>query len=105
MDTDTNIYIPDYYRVIERVPGGWHFKEGELFHKRLPISIDFNDFELLYGINKQQVAAELFYLERGKAGYYLANLRQKKYYYCGTEPQGVKLKLRSLGIGRDDPMA
>ncbi|PHJ59578.1 hypothetical protein VF14_08880 [Nostoc linckia z18] len=102
---DTNVYIPDYYRVIERVAGGWHFKQGKLFHKSLPISIDFNDFELLYSISKQQVAIELFRLEGGKAGYYLANLREKKYYYCGNEPEDVKLKLRSLGIGRDDPMS
>jgi hypothetical protein len=101
---DTNVYNPDYYRVIERIPGGWHFKEGELFHKRLPISIDFNDFEILYGITKPQVALQLFRLEGGKAGYYLANLRSKQYYYCGTEPENVETKLRSLGIGREDPM-
>jgi hypothetical protein len=104
MDTDTSVYIPDCYRVIERVSGGWHFKQGELFYKTLPISIDFNDFQLLYGITKQQVAIELFRLNGGKAGYYLADLRRKYYYYCGTEPEGVKTKLRSLGIGREDPI-
>lgn len=100
---DTNIYHPDYYRVIERIPGGWLFKKGELFHKTLPISVDFNDFELLYGISKRQIIVELLRLEEGKVGYYLANLRKKQYYYCGTEPKEVKQKLRELGIGRDDP--
>ncbi|WP_445634505.1 KTSC domain-containing protein [Nostoc sp. DSM 114161] len=102
MDTDASVYHPDYYRIIERIPGAWHFKKGELFYKRLPI--DFNDFELLYGITKQQITIELFRLNGGKIGYYLADLRHKKYYYCGTDPEGVKLHLRSLGIGRDDPM-
>ncbi|MEH2331011.1 hypothetical protein [Nostoc sp.] len=46
----------------------------------------------------------LFRLEPVKAGYYLADLRHKRFYYCRTEPEGVKLQLRSLGIGRDDPM-
>ncbi|MBW4480736.1 MAG: hypothetical protein KME54_28835 [Tolypothrix brevis GSE-NOS-MK-07-07A] len=101
---DTNIYHPDYYRVIERVPNGWHFKQGKLFHKNLPISIDFNDFELLYGITKQQVALALFRLNNGKAGYYLADLRRsKKYYYCGDKLEDVKQKLLELGIGRVDP--
>ena len=104
MSADTNVYHPDYYRVIERVAGGWHFKQGYLFHKSLPISINFNDFELLYGVSKQQVAIKLFSLNGGKAGYYLADLRHKKYYYCGTEAEGVKTKLRSLDIGREDPM-
>ncbi|WP_234017259.1 hypothetical protein [Nostoc sp. 'Lobaria pulmonaria (5183) cyanobiont'] len=77
---DTNVYHPDYYRVIERVVGGWHFKKGKLFYKHLPISINFDDFELLYGITKQQVAIELFRLESVKAGYYLADLRHKQFY-------------------------
>ncbi|PMB08215.1 hypothetical protein CEN49_10605 [Fischerella thermalis CCMEE 5273] len=58
-----------------------------------------NDFELLYGITKQQIAIELFRINGGKAGYYLANLRGKKFYYCGIEPGGVKNKLLELGIG------
>lgn len=101
---DTNVYHPDYYRLIERVPEGWLFKQGKLFYTKLPFTVDFNDFKLLYGITKQQVAIELSRINGGKAGYYLANLRSKKYYYCGTEPEGVKCKLRELGIGRDDPM-
>jgi len=41
----------------------------------------------------------LFRINGGKAGYYLANLRGKKFYYCGIEPGGVKNKLLELGIG------
>ncbi len=63
-----------------------------------------SDLELLYGISKQEVAVNLRKINGGEAGYYLADLRNKKYYYCGTEPEGVRAKLRSLGIGRDDPM-
>ncbi|RAM50047.1 MAG: hypothetical protein C6Y22_19900 [Hapalosiphonaceae cyanobacterium JJU2] len=102
---DTNVYHPDYYRVIERVLGGWLFKKGELFHRNLPFAVDMNDFELLYGISKQQIAIELRKINGGKAGYYLADLRNKKYYYCGTEVAGVKGQLLDLGIGREDPIS
>ncbi|KYC36331.1 hypothetical protein WA1_42170 [Scytonema hofmannii PCC 7110] len=58
---------------------------------------------MLYGISKQQVVIELFRINGGKPGYYLADLRHnKQYYYCGTEPQDVKSKLLFLGIGRED---
>lgn len=96
------VFIPDYYRVFERVVGGWRLKVGKCFYKKLPV--DLNDFELLYGITEPQIAVELFRINGGKAGYYLANLRSKKYYYCGTDPATVACKLKSLGIGRDDPL-
>lgn len=104
MNTDTNIYHPDYYCLVERVPAGWLFNKGELFYTSLPFAVDMNDFELLYDISKLQVAIELRKINSDKAGYYLADLRNKKYYYCGTEVEEVKAKLRSLGIGRDDPV-
>ena len=104
MNENTSVYHPDYYRIVERVSNGWLIKKGELFYTTLPFAVDMSDFELLYGISKQQVAVNLRKINGGEAGYYLADLRNKKYYYCGTEPEGVRVKLRSLGIGRDDPM-
>ncbi|MHC5860321.1 hypothetical protein [Nostoc sp.] len=47
---------------------------------------------------------ELFRVNGGKSGFYLANIQGKKYFYCGQKWEDVKAKLRSLGIGRDDPM-
>jgi hypothetical protein len=97
----STIVHPDYIRLIERVDRGWLFKRGKLFYKRLPIaSADMDDFEFMYGISKQQIAIELFRLKGGKAGYYLANLRDRQYYYCGLEPEDVKTMLLRLGIGR-----
>ena len=103
MSANTSVYHPDYYRIVERVSKGWLFKKGELFYTTLPFAVDMSDFELLYGISKLQVAIELRKINGDKVGYYLADLRNKKYYYCGTEPEGVRAKLQTLGIGRDDP--
>lgn len=47
---------------------------------------------------------ELFRINCGRDGYYLANLRDKKYYYCGLEFEDINTKLKELGIGRDDPV-
>lgn len=103
--SDSNVTHPDYIRIVERVPGGWMFKKGRLFHKRVPIaSADLDDFELMYGISKQQAAVELFRVNGGKAGYYLADLRHKRYYYCGTDSEAIKATLLTLGIGRAEPM-
>jgi len=96
----SEVICPDYIRIIERKPGGWALKKGEIFYKRLPIAVNFEDFELLYGISKQQVVTELFRLNGGKAGYYLADLRHKHYYYCGQSFEDVKTMLLQMGIGR-----
>jgi hypothetical protein len=52
----------------------------------------------------KKVAIELFGINGGLQGYYIANILDKKYYYCGTEWSDVKAKLQELGIGRPDPM-
>lgn len=95
---------PDYICIVERKPGGWLFKTGKMFYKRLPIALDFQNFELLYGISKQQVVIELFRVNGGSSGYYLADLRHKQYYYCGSLTEDVKTMLQNLGIGRPDPV-
>ncbi|WGV27065.1 hypothetical protein [Halotia branconii] len=102
--SDTTVFLPDYYRIFERRTGEWFLKTVRLIHKELPFSVDLRDFKLLYGITDEQIGIELFRINGGKSGYYLANLRHKRFYYCGTGTEGVKTKLRSLGIGREDPM-
>lgn len=82
--SDLALIHPYYMRVVERKAGGWSFKEGIFFYKRLPISSsDLNDTEFMYGISKRQVVTELFRVNGGKPGYYLADLHHKHYYYCG----------------------
>lgn len=103
--SDSKIVHPDYIRLVQRVPGGWLFKQGRLFYKRLPISsTDLDDFELMYGISKQQVTVELFRINGGNLGYYLVNLRDRKYYYCGSDSENVRTALLNLGIGRVSPV-
>lgn len=103
--SNASIIYPDYFRIVEQRTGKWFFKKGTMFYKRWPIATsDFEDTQLLYGISKQQIVNELSRVNGGKLGYYLADLRHKQYYYCGLEWEDVRVTLRRLGIGRDDPM-
>ncbi|MBN3945464.1 MAG: hypothetical protein HWQ38_02790 [Nostoc sp. NMS7] len=54
-------------------------------------------------MTKIKVLVELFRINGGRPGLYLADIRDKKYYYCGQDWEEVKAKLRELGIGRDEP--
>ena len=100
MMSDPTVIHPDYIRIVERCSGGWLIKTGRLFYRALPIAVDFQDFEFLYGISKRQLAIELFCINGGLLGYYVADLRHKKYYYCGKALEDVKATLLNLGIGR-----
>ncbi len=80
-------------------------KPCQFFYRHTSSKTDDNDLKSLYDISLQQIAIELFRINGGRCGYYLADLRiLKKYYYCGNEPEDVKLKLLELGIGRIDPL-
>ena len=67
-----------------------------------PVNIECPEKQ--FGLDRTQIVFELFRIKTGRQGYYLADLKHQKYYYCGLEFDTVKLTLKSLGIGRDDPM-
>ena len=102
---DSNIYHPDYIRIFERKANKWTIKLGELFYSKIPFRVDMLDFKLLYDITKQEIVIELFRINGGNLGYYLADLRNKKFYYCGKDVESVRNKLLELGIGRKDCMS
>lgn len=93
---DSTVIHPDYIRIVERKPGGWSFKKGKMFYRCKPVTVDFQDFELLYGLSERQVVIDLFRVNGGKLGYYLADLRHKRYYYCGLDWEDVKKNALSV---------
>lgn len=104
-NSNTTIVHPVYYRIIERRGSGWAFKEGEpfinLFNEPM---LAHKDLFAAFDTSMKKVALELFRINAGLQGYYIADLQDKKYYYCGTEWGDVKAKLLELGIGRLDPL-
>jgi hypothetical protein len=99
---DTTVILPDHIRIIERKSEGWLFKAMKPFYTHK--SVNINDFAVLYGINQEQILIELFRINGGKLGFYLANLRFKQFYYCGADAESVKPKLIEIGIGRAEPL-
>ena len=96
-----SIIYPQYFYLVERVPEGWDFLwSSKIFYAPEGNRIEPKNREKLYGLNKQKITIELFRINGGRLGYYLANMRDKNYYYCGRERESVKEKLRKLGIGR-----
>ena len=80
------------------------FHGGKVFYNPRSSATDLDSILQEHGLTKLNILAALFRINGGKRGLYLANVREQKYYYCGTEWESVLAKLRELGIGRDEPM-
>lgn len=97
----TTIFYPLHYRVIKREGTKWAVKGSKLVSANNdPIGCD--DIQS-YGITALDLVVSLFRINGGKPGYYIANLRDKNYYYCGLSLEDVQIAFRNLGIGREDP--
>jgi hypothetical protein len=103
MLTADTIIRPIHYRIIERRGKIWAFREGETFVNFFNApDLDMEDLFSLFDTSMEKIAAELRRINGGKQGYYIANILDKKYYYCGPQWEDVKDKLKELGIGRPD---
>jgi hypothetical protein len=98
------IVRPAYYRVIQRIDNIWRFREGQPFYNPTHMLSDYHQVDIYqsYSTTMKKVAIALFRINGGKAGFYIANLRDREYYYCGESLSDVKLTLQNLGIGRPD---
>ncbi|HEY9735482.1 MAG TPA: hypothetical protein V6D06_04340 [Trichocoleus sp.] len=97
---------PARFRIVEREGNTWAIHRlGEAIYSPSGQSAqDPNDLEAMFGLKPSTVCIELFRINGGRPGYYLADLRDRKYYYCGETPETVTQKFYELGIGRPDPM-
>jgi hypothetical protein len=104
-DSNTSVVMPVYYQVALRQGTQWAFIHGETFynHFNLP-KFSISDTFLGFGTSMIKVAREFSKINGAKEGYYLANILDEKYYYCGRLPQDVKNKLFELGVGKPDPL-
>ncbi|MBR8834114.1 MAG: hypothetical protein DSM106950_08750 [Stigonema ocellatum SAG 48.90 = DSM 106950] len=101
------IIYPVEYRIVQRhitpEKSYWHFLKGKVFFNPLNLPME-GDIEFMFGTTKKKVVVELFRINMGKPGYYLADLLERKYYYCGPNWEDVRTTLLSLGIGQIDPI-
>lgn len=93
------IFHPIYYRILSRKGIVWMTHNSKLTSD---VKISLSDLDR-YGLTKEKLLIELFRIEGGKSGYYIANLRDKLYYYCGSDMESVRDTFYKLGIGRREP--
>jgi hypothetical protein len=102
----TSIIHPLHFMTIRKERKNWYFSPGDIFYnpRNVPVFLEVEERLQQFKLTPAKVMIELFRINGGRDGHYLANLRDRKYYYCGTELQDITVTLRSLGIGTDDPM-
>ena len=103
----SSLIHPYHYLIVQREGTTWLFKSGgQVFYnpRNVPVALELDDLLHRFGLTKSAIAVELFRLNGGTPGYYLANLREGKYYYCGFHWDDVRAMFLMLGIGRKDPV-
>ncbi|MBW4641295.1 MAG: hypothetical protein KME05_24385 [Gloeocapsa sp. UFS-A4-WI-NPMV-4B04] len=99
------LITPYHYKVYERSGTRWFARDAvKTFYNATDRPLDLLNAEQQFGLTVEQVIVALFRINGGKTGFYLANLRDRKYYYCGYSWEDVKMTLHNLGIGRADPV-
>jgi hypothetical protein len=99
------IVYPVHYRLVVRRRGSWYFTKGDVFVNLFNIPVlEQKDLFACFGTNMKEVANNLRILNGGKEGFYIADILEKKYYYCGDSWKDVKMKFQELGITRPDPV-
>ncbi|MBW4675936.1 MAG: hypothetical protein KME52_18515 [Desmonostoc geniculatum HA4340-LM1] len=99
-----DICIPSYVRIFRHECGRWQHILGDSFYNPSGEPPDLEFATRKYDISRKKLVIELFRSGEGKPGYYVGDLKNKHFYYCGVDAESVREKLRSLGIGREDPM-
>lgn len=100
----SKIITPYHYKVYERQGTKWFTLDaGRVFYNGTNQPIDLQNIEREFGLSDEQIVIELCRVNGGKAGFYLGNLRDHKYYYCGLKWEDIKTTLLQLGIGRAEP--
>ena len=101
------IIYPDYICIIERTTKDWRIKQPQKVFWRSPdsnIPLNREKREETYGLNSKEMLLSLFRQYLGKIGFYIVNMRDREYHYCGLTSQDIKEKLLDLCITRRDPM-
>lgn len=98
------LILPYYYKVYERDGTRWFARDADkVFYNSTNVPLDIINTEQQFGLTPEQVTIELFRINGVISDFYLANSRERKYYYCGLSWQGLKTTLQGLGIGKADP--
>lgn len=98
-----SVIYPAHIRLVVRNASGWYFLKGEPFANLYNFpTLAQADLFSLFGLTMKEVANELRKINNATHGFYLANLQERKYYYCGPLWDDLREKLIEIGIGVGD---
>jgi hypothetical protein len=95
-----SVICPWNFQIYRRSSDGWTgLKTKRVIYNNSNQSMQLDRVAEQFGLTDRKVVIELFRQYLGKEGYYLVNLRDRQYYYCGLSIDDVKNQLSDLGIG------
>lgn len=97
------IIYPDHICIVEKTAEDWRIKNPQKVFWRSPdcqIPLERKSRAQTYGLTSKKIVIELFRKDLGKLGFYLVNMRDREYYYCGLTWSDVQEKLWEIGITR-----
>ena len=95
------IIYPDYICIVEKTPDEWRIKQPQKLFWRSPnstVPVYREKREEAYGLTTKDLILPLFKRYLGKLGFYIVNMRDHEYYYCGLTWQDIREKLWEIGI-------
>lgn len=97
--SNSKVYTPSHFVFLRKEQNDWFvIKSKTLMNASdLPV-LPVADRVKQYGYTLYQLTIECFRHFLGRDGYYIVDLKQKKYYYCGQEGDSIKQTVKSLGI-------
>ena len=102
----TKLLYPAYFQVARCDGKDWFFTKNKQFYNPsrilLPSNFKLTDKLSCFGTTMAKLVLEFKLIGSGQAGYYLADLQDWQYYYCGLTLEDVRLTLQNLGIGRPE---
>lgn len=93
-------FTPAYIELIRKTDDRWSKpKTTQIFNAS---GKPYNPCERYskHGLTQMDILKELYLRYQGLDGWYLVNMAEKEYYYCGATSEDVNRKLVELGIKR-----
>lgn len=95
------VIYPYYWQIYQHIGSKWY---------RLPANRVSNEpekfvpqhIEKKFGFTEKEIIVNLFKINSGWQGYYIANLKEHKFFYCGTQWEDVNNTFQSFGVSHQN---
>lgn len=90
------VVYPYYWQIYKHQIDKWYrLPANKVSGEDTPVP---TQIEKSFGLTEKQVIINLFKVNGGWQGYYIANLKERKFFYCGTCWEDVVNTFQYLGV-------